>query len=188
MGSFSGPMVPVPVHQVLGDIGLRLVKGRVVIRRDGDGAVDCADVHEGCSVGTKREFGNAGRDIAYLHALGKLAGRICSLVNLPSLYVKYALSVVCPTGAGNAFPAAGQLLAAASVHIADENVAAAAVLFYRGVTHSEQYGLPVRRKLGVGQPSKGKQHLGSHLPVHGYNGGRAYITPSRFCLATICHQ
>ena len=142
---FLYPMVPVAIHQVFGYISLGFVQGRVEVGGMLDRAGNRADIEHLGVVGRQAEFADTGRYIGDFHRLAQFAGFERSFVNLAAAKIPDSLSVCAPAAVGNAFSAAGQLDLVRAVGLAEEEVAATAVIRDGGITDAIQDELAVGR-------------------------------------------
>ena len=168
LGEFGYPMVPMPVHEVLGDIGLRQVHGHVHILGTCDFRIgDCADIKQLVPCRSDCETADSGADVTdagfSVHVQDPVSKG--SLPYLASLDEKDFLPVFGPSGVGNAFPFLGQLDLVASVRVGDEEVAACTVAGQGGVADAVEDLRAVGGELGVGQPSEVEHDSRGHLPV-----------------------
>ena len=180
-------MVPVPVHQVLGHIGLGFVQGRVEVGRMLDGAGNRAHIEHLGVVGRQAEFPDSGRYIGHFHRLAQFAGLERRLVYLAAAEIPDGLPVGAPAAVGNAFSALGQLHLVRAVGLAEEEVAATAVFRDGSIADAIQDELAVRRKLRVAQPAQGKENFRRHLAVFDANVGRTDIGGFRL-FVTAAHK
>ena len=189
--SLSHPVVPVTVHQILGGIGLGLVKQRVALRRSLYGAViDGADIQDVALVGREFELADSGGNVTDLDFFTKFRTLERGLPYLASLEEVDLLPVKRPAGVGDALGVTGQLDLVSTVDIAQEEVAAAAVVSDGGVTDSVEHLGPVRGDLRVGEPSEGQHHLRGHPSVGDGDVRRSDVTAFvvLFLVATHCSE
>ena len=127
----GSPVVPMPVHQLLGGVGLRLVERRVAVGGGLQrGVLDAADVDHAGLVGRNRESADSGRYVAQSLHPAELAVGIGSLAELAVVDEIDLRAVGRPAGVADALAETGELAPVAAVGVADEEVGAAAVLRY----------------------------------------------------------
>ena len=163
--SLRHPVVPVAVHQVLGGIGFSLVESRIAVDRGLESAVYRADVQDIALVRREFELADAGGDVAYLDLLAELRPLERGLPDLSALQEVDLLAVEGPSGIGHALGVARQLHLVGAVDVAQEEIAAAAVVRYRGIAYAVEHLGSVRGDLRVREPSQGQQDLGTHPAV-----------------------
>ena len=208
--AFGRPVVPVPVHQVFGDVGFGLVEGGVEILRGLDRAGHRAAEEHLALVGTEREFPDARRDVreadatlqcirvgsilSAFHGAGaaQVEGRFPQLA---ALDVEETAPVKRPAGAREALPVGGELDPVALpegcsvLQAGEEKVPAGAVFFNGGVADTVQDELAVRGQLRVGETPQGEKGFRSHFSVRDLGAGGPDVAGIGFLLgSTVRHH
>ena len=189
-GDIRHPVVPVAVHQVLRRVGLGLVESRVAVRRGLEGGVlDAAHVQDLLLIRGDLVVADPVGDVAELDLLAEFAALERGLPELPALQEIDALAVGRPARGADALGVARQLDLAGTVRIAEEQVAAAAVLRYGGIGYAVEDLAAVGGELGVGQAAERKERLGRHHAVCDLDVGRTDVAAVFFLLCTTdCHN
>ena len=100
MRHFLDPVVPMPVHQVVGRDGIRLVQVIIKVRRFFECALDSADIHNFGLVRRQCELAYSCRDVRNLYLFAETVRSFAPLQlccpYLPALYEGDAFPVCAP--------------------------------------------------------------------------------------------
>ena len=188
-GYLGHPVVPVAVHQVFCGVGVGLVEGGIEIGRGLQGGVlDAAHIQDLLLVRGDLEVADPGGDIAEFHALTEFVALQGRFPELAALQEINASAVGGPASAADALRVVRELDFIGAVGVAEEEVAAAAVVRDGGVGHAVENLASVGGELGIGQAAEGEERLGRHHAVLDADVGCPDIAAIFFLCTTDGHN